>query len=74
MENIGIEESVLCPCILQAQTTAHDLHSCPLHKEKYLVNREFPKTFNGTITNLRLTCCSSPWRDYKLYDKTSNAE
>ena len=57
MKKIGIEKSALCPCGLEAQTTAHVLQSCPLHKgestwptESSLGNRLL-----GTATYLRLT-------------------
>ena len=34
MKKSGIEKSALCPCGLEAQTTAHVLQSCPLHKRE----------------------------------------
>ena len=47
MKKVGIENSALCPCGLEAQTTAHVLQACPLHKRerkrKHLANRKFPR-------------------------------
>ena len=34
MKKIGIAKSALCPCGLEAQTTAHVMQSCPLHKRE----------------------------------------
>ena len=59
MKKIGIEMSAICPWRLEAQTTAHVLQSCPLHKrereitwptESSLVNK-----LHGTAIDLRLT-------------------
>jgi len=34
MKKNGIEKLALCPCGLEAQTTAHVLQSCTLHKRE----------------------------------------
>jgi len=34
MKKVGIEESALFPCGQEAQTTAHVLQTCSLHKEE----------------------------------------
>ena len=59
MKKIGIEKSALCPCGLEAQTTAHVLQSCPLHKrdrESTWPTESSPgNKLHGTATDLRLT-------------------
>ena len=52
MKKIDIEKSALCPCGLEAQTTAHVLQSCPLHKRErglsvtFVFNIEYIYFFN----------------------------
>ena len=59
MKKIGIEESALFPCELEAQTTSHVLQSCPLHKEErestWSTESSTGNKLNGTAIDLRLT-------------------
>jgi len=58
-KNIGIEKSSLCPCGLEAQTTAHVLQACPLHKRErestLPTESSLGNKLHGTATELRLT-------------------
>ena len=55
MKKIGIEKLALCPCELEAQTTAHVLQSCPLHKSTWPTESSLGNKLHGTATDLRLT-------------------
>ena len=59
MKKIGIEKSALCPCGLEAQTTAHVMQSCPLHKRErestWPTESSLGNKLYGTATDLRLT-------------------
>ena len=49
MKKTGIEESGICPCGTEAQTTAHVLQAIPTlqtRKGKHLTNRKFPRKQN----------------------------
>jgi len=57
MKKIGIGQSALCPCGLEAQTTAHVLQSCPLHKwereSTWPIESSLGNKLHGTATDLR---------------------
>ena len=57
MKKSGIEKSALCPCGLEAQTTAHVLQPCPLHKREstWPTESSLQNKLHGTATDLRLT-------------------
>ena len=59
MKKVGIEKSALCPCGLEAQTTAHVLQACPLHKRErestWPTESSLGNKLHGTVTDLRLT-------------------
>ena len=57
MKKIGIEKSTLCRCGLEAQTTAHVMQSCPLHKREstWPIESSIGNKLHGTATDLRLT-------------------
>ena len=59
MKKIGIERSAFCPCGLEAQTTAHVLQSCPLHKRErestWPTESSLGNKLHETATDLRLT-------------------
>ena len=54
---IDHENSALCPCGLEAQTTAHALQSCPLHKRErestWPTESSLRNKLHGTATDLR---------------------
>ena len=57
MKKIVIDKSGLCSCGLKAQTTAHVLQSCPLHKREstWPTESSLGNKLHGTATVLRLT-------------------
>jgi len=59
MKKNGIEQSAICPCGLEAQTTAHVLQSSPLHKRErestWATESSLGNKLHGTATDLRLT-------------------
>ena len=54
-----INKSDICPCGLEAQTTAHVLQSCPLHKKErestWSTETSLGNKLHGTAIDLRLT-------------------
>ena len=59
MKKIGIEQSALCPCGLEAQTAAHVLQSWPFHKRErestWPTESSLGNKLHGTVTDIRLT-------------------
>ena len=59
MKKIGIEQSALCPCGLEAQTAAQVLQSWPLHKRErestWPTESSLGNKLHGTATDIRLT-------------------
>jgi len=59
MNKIGIEKSALCPCGLEAQTTAHVQQSWPFYKRErestWPTESSLGNKLHGTATDLRLT-------------------
>jgi len=71
MKKIGIEESVLCPWGQEAQTTAHVLQLCPLHKEErettWPTESSLGNKLHGTATVLHRTVRIMLQTSYKVH-------